>query len=239
MEKNNVISLKELLEKAPKIHDIINSYYNLSFQRKHDEYWTQQGINDILDFIDNNIVNDENLNEKWHNKICEQIERRLNLKVKGATLGMVPNYGGIIELARNPTSKECVELHFYVSFLKNVYSIQIVYLKDNMHIKRPQPYLKDLITKGIKTLVVSPIEDKYYKEYKIIESIIEANFENPIFLPYSIEKLRLNGLEVTYMEGENCLIGEAFFYKAFPVNYHFGNIQTIVGDENYKIDLLK
>lgn len=239
MEAKNTISLGELLEKAPKIHDIINSYYHLSFKRKHDEYWTQQGVRNILDFIDNNIVNEDNLNENRDRKICSQIESKLNFKVKGATLGMVPNYGGIIELEKNTESMESVEIHFYVSFLENVYSIQIVFLKGNMRIKRPQSCLKDFITTGIEKLVVSPLEGIYYREYKIIESIIEANFENPIFLPYSVEKLRLNGLEVTYMDGENCLVGEAFFHKALPINYHFGNIPTITGDENYKIDLLE
>ncbi|MFS4418490.1 hypothetical protein [Maribacter sp. 2307ULW6-5] len=239
MGDKNLVGLGELLKKAPKIHDIINSYYHLSIKRINDEYWKQQGVRKILASIENNILNKANFEEKWQNKICFEIEKKLNLKVKGATLGMVPNYGGIVELEKDSESMGRIEIHFYVSFLKNVYSIQIVYLKENMPIARPHSGVKDFITTGMEKLVVSPLENVFFREYKIIESVIEENFENPIFLCYSIEKLRLHGLELTYMDGENCSVGEAFFHKAFPINYNFGDIPVVLGDENYKIALLQ
>ncbi|WP_424002511.1 hypothetical protein [Maribacter sp. IgM3_T14_3] len=232
------INIEELGKKAPQIKRIINSFYPLKLEKTDENYWTQSGILEILSLVDTNIVNETNLNKNWKYKICHQIESRLNLKVKGATLGMVPNYGGIIELERNANLGETIEIHFYISFLMNVYSIQIVFLKDNMNIKRPQSYLKNFVTTGIQKLVVSPIKNMYLDEYQAIESIIIENFENPIFLPYSIEKLKLQNLTVTYKDDENCLIGDAFFHKVMPINYFYGSIPTILGDENYKLNLL-
>ena len=151
---------------------------------------------------------------------------------------MVPNYGGIIEL-ENSNSGNIVELHFYMSFISNVYSIQIVYKKNDMLIKIREGYLDDYVGVGLEKLVVSPTKDHYYNEFFIVEDLLKKEFENSIFLSYAIEKLKINNLEVTYMDKCNCTVGEAFFHKGMPLNYYIGEIPFIIGDENYKINVLK
>jgi len=233
MRFDKTITPKELLVKSPFIYEVVGSYYPFFLKRKDEEYWSYNGIVEITNLIDSNIVNEVNLKKNWDEKIGLQLQNKLNLKVRGATLGLVPNYGGIVELVEKNNGL-AVELHFYVSFLVNIYSIQIVYLRDDMVVERPQSFLEPIVTKGIEKLVISPVEYEFYNEFKLVESFIEANFNNPIFLPFALEKLRLKGLEVTYKDEENCMIGDAFFHKAFPINYGLGNIPNIIGDENYK-----
>jgi hypothetical protein len=232
---NGLINLKELKKKAPRIYQILDSYYNVKYKRNDKEYWHQEGIKNVLSMIDKKIVDETYLKVHWQNTICKQIANDLNVEVKDATMGMVPNYGGIIELGEDENGLH-VELHFYVSFLENVYSIQIVFLRDDMTIKRNEPYLDDFVTKGVERLVVSPHTGIYFNEYKTIEAIIESNFENAIFLPFSIEQIKIENLEVTYQDKKNSTVGEAFFHKAMPINFSSETIPNIIGDENYKIN---
>ncbi|MCX2678381.1 hypothetical protein OOZ15_00360 [Galbibacter sp. EGI 63066] len=151
---------------------------------------------------------------------------------------MVPNYGGIIELDdSNPQYK--VELHFYKSFLNNVYSVQLVYLNNQMTIKRDEEYLGDFIGAGVEKLVVSPMKGYYNKEFELVEDFLNCKFTNSIFLPYSVEKLRLKNLEITYHDKPDCQIGEAFFSKGMPNNFYWDKIPNIVGNENYKLKELQ
>ncbi len=234
---NNINKLKK---SAPKIYDILEFYYPfLLFKKEQTEYWNYHGIKSMITMINTNIVNEINFDKNWTVGICKELESLLNRKITGATFGLTPDYGGIIELENNIDSQMMVELHFYISFLKNVYSIQIVYLNKNMKIRRNMKYVKDFYGKGIETLVVSPIKGYYDNEFNIIESFIDNKFKKAIFLPYSIDILKLKGLEVTYTDKEVCTVGDAFFNKGLPINYYYESIPYIIGDKNYKIEKLK
>jgi hypothetical protein len=223
------ITNNELKKTYPKLGKIINYYYPIGIKNEDPSYNEYIGILSLKGKIENNILNNEVFISKWDKDFFGELEKRINCKVVGATLGLVPNVGGFIELYQSEDLRYYHQLHFYVSLINNYFSIQFAKTDKYM------VYSNGNIGWGIEELVVSPVDGYYKKLFLEIENYIRESFPNAKYLPYSIDRLKLNGLQVTYSILENCEIGRAFFHKFLP---DLNEPKKIIGDINYRINEL-
>lgn len=230
-------NLQKLKINAPKIFEILNYYYPLGYSKEDKEYLDYKGIKELLSLISDKISGKNDFYKNWQNDVCLEIENLLGKKVIGASFGLVPNFGGRINLSNNPSQNYYDELQFYVSFLKNIYSIQVLRVCKNMKVKGWGRF-RDYEGEGIETLIVSPVKGYYEDEFNKVENFIKNKFKEATFLPYSIDVLKIEGLDVTYCDIEYCPVGEAFFSRYLPLNYYFNTIPVIIGDVDYKLDKL-
>ncbi|MCL9808979.1 hypothetical protein [Flavobacterium luminosum] len=225
-----IFSLEELKFYQPTIYNIVSKYYPLGIKKNSKAYQNHIGIIFLKNEIINKIENKDNFNENWEESVLLDIKNSFkNYTVTGATYGFVPNYGGIIQLEQSNKTNLTVELHFYVSFIENIFTIQIVSLDNSIEINYETGSIQG---PKIKELIVSPVEGYYKDIFLTVENTIRDRFKNSKFLPYSIESIELSNFEVFYTEGKNCHLGQAFFLKGFPYTVP----EKIIGDINYKID---
>jgi hypothetical protein len=233
--ENNIQKVKSI---APKIYNILATNYNLDDGVLYNQ---KQELNNEL--IQNYIVNEKVYNEKWVNGLCKAIEGELKQSVIGATFGTAPNYGGYIKLGE--INDQIIELHFYISLISNVFSINIAYIREEQTDKlfnevEKVGYFKRTKRK-IDTLVVSPTKGFFDKEFLSIETLINSTFRNAMFLSYVLDSLDIEKLKVT-MSGFNNFkgrLGGVFFTKFLPYNYLTNEIPKIIGNKNYRINQLR
>lgn len=221
----SIITIKELKKKYPNLANTIDYYYPIGIKMEDPIYKEYVGNQILNSIIEENILNNEIFVSRWEKDFLGELEKRINRKIIGATLGLVPNIGGLIELYESDDLCELHQIHFYVSLIKNYYSIQFV--KSNKYMK----HQRGNIGWGAEELIVSPV-DNYYKELFLeIENYIREKLPDAKFLPYSIECLKLEGLQVNYSVLEDCEIGRGFFHKFFAYE-----AKKVIGDINYRIE---
>lgn len=221
------ITIKELKKLYPNLANTLDFYYPIGIKQEDPIYNKYVGTQVLNSIIEENIVNNEIFVSRWEKDFLGELEKRINHKIIGATLGLVPNIGGLIELYESDDLRNLHQIHFYVSLLKNYYSIQII--KSYKYMKQENGD----IGWGAEELIVSPVEGFYKELFLEIENYIKEKLPDSKFLPYSIDKLKLEGLQVNYSFLEDCEIGRGFFHKFFA----YESIK-ISGDPDYRINEL-
>lgn len=221
------ITIKELKKQYPNLANTLDFYYPIGIKQEDPIYNKYVGTQVLNSIIEENILNNEIFVSRWEKDFLDKLEKRINHKIIGATLGLVPNIGGLIELYESDDLRNRHQMHFYVSLIKSYYSIQ--FIKSYKYMK----HKNGDIGWGAEELIVSPV-DGYYKElFFEIENYIKEKLPDAKFLPYSIDQLKLEGLQVSYSFLEDCEIGRGFFHKFFAYE-----AIKITGDINYRINEL-
>lgn len=217
------------MEKFPELSSYLNFYYPIGITKDDPIYNKYVGIIDLKNIINHNILDNGVFVSKWEKDFFGKLEEKIDHKIIGVTNGLVPNVGGFIRTFQSDDLRVEHQLHFYFSFINDYFSIQLAILD------RFKKLDDGSVGWGVDKLVVSPVEGYYKKLFLKIEKYIKKRFPEAKILPYSIDTLRLNGLEVFHSNDQNCEIGQAFFSKVLPL----GKPEEIIGDPNYEIDLIK
>lgn len=221
------MSINDLKSQYPHLHSILGEYYQLDNEPKFD----------LNSLISDKLGNIKEFSKKWVHGMLKSISRQVGYPAQGLTFGFVPNYGGMFEFSESlsDSRKAITQIQFYLSLIKNVYSIQIVVIDSNNEFN---PFLKEEAQNQILNEIwISPNyhESKYNEIFKKLEYYFEKNLKAPIFLPYSIQKIELLDVLMPHTSNEENTVEDAFFRKVLPLNKNY----RIFGDENYRIDELQ
>jgi len=223
--KTNVIDLNTFKIRFPELYNIISQYYGGDIPARKIE-------NLILD----RIGNTKKYKDYWKNGVLKSISKEIDYNIQGITFGYVPNYGAQIEFVKDLSGgqKAITQIQFYVSFLANVYTIQILEIKESM--KHHSSLNMDLSTQTLQEIWVSPENHMHKNLFLKIKIELETILENPIYLPYSIQQIELKKIKLPQVyNSKRNTIGDAFFKKILPL-YHKDAV--LFGNPNYKIDEL-
>ncbi len=165
------------------------------------------------------------------------MEKELNLNIQGITFGFSPNYSGQIEFLKDlgNQKKAVTQIQFYVSLLENVYTMQMLEIDEQLQYN--SSLQMTLPNHVLKEIWVSPENHEYQDVFLKIKSYLSRFFNNPFYLPYSIQQTDLQKIGLTY--GNNREInnlGDAFFRKVLPLN-QIGH--KIFGNQDYEIEQLR
>ena len=209
-------------------------YYPIGLKSVDDKYSSYIGQKNLKRLIKNNIENSENFKLRWTNGFLKKVSQETNYHVLGATFGLVPNYGGKIILKQSDDLRFSTEIHFFVSLINNLYSIQIVYSDKFTTYERE--FLSDITGYGINKIIVSPIDNEFGELFLKLENLIKENFLDAKFLPFRFDLIKLNKFEVPYEYSKDfCTqISKAFFHKGKLMHEK----TLIIGNIDYKIDEL-
>lgn len=229
------MTLKELKQKYPELFRDINRYYPIQNLLDHKAVTKNYaGTKSLHSLIEKNITNQENFQLNWKGTILRNIEKEIGMKVLGATNGYVPNYGGIITLKDNSNYK--IELHFYVSFINNYYTIFLAKTnnKSNLMIEK-MGFKKEIVMPLVESITVSP-DVEFSGIYMKVEKILNKNFYKAKFIPYEIGNYVFDGLiGINNDKNEKHTINNALFRPVLAV---FSPNLLILGNESYKIEKL-
>lgn len=168
--------------------------------------------------------------------MLKTISEKLNYSLQGITFGFIPNYGGQLQFSEDLGNgkKAITQIQFYVSILRDVYTIQILEIEES--IEYNQMLKMELPLPILKEIWVSPENHRYKDLFLSIKSSLEAIIKNPIFLPYRIQQIELKNIKPPTMEDKDKYsVGDAFFRKILPLQRKDA---TIFGDQDFEIDKL-
>ena len=210
--------------KYPKIDAILNDYYKTK----------SSPTKDLHAVILEKIANPNNYKKYWTDGVLKTISNSIGHQVYGRTVGFVPNYGGSIEFLTDlgNDKKAITQIHFYVSLLNDVYTIQINEIEEQ--IQKIEMLDKFMPVQKLKEIWVSPSNHRYADLFLKIESILEETLHKPIFLPYSVQKMELNGIQIPNVHNNTVYVEDAFFKKILPLNQDY----IIKGNPKYRISEL-
>jgi len=208
------------------IYEIISEFYPIGIKRnsKNGIYYNYKGIKKIEKLIKENIHDKENFQNRWVN-FSEEIGKDLNKKNIGRTHGQAPSFSSslIIDEKRLENCIHTKELHYSISLIGKFYQI---YGIDRTRI------LEENESKGyssVNVITTSPYEE-YKKSFEIVENKINDKYIDYRIIPFGFGQTIIKGLQVNYLDDENCSINMALFNQ-------YLNEENILksrrGDRNY------
>ena len=219
---------EELKIKFPGLSSIIEEYYETENKNSCEPKKL------LIELIEDKLGNNKNFRNTWIKGILKEIEIEIGYKTQDLTFGFIPNYGGMVELSNEieDRKRHITQIQFYLSLLKDVYSIQIVEIEETIEYNR---FLKkEAQNQTNKGIYVSPSNHECKEIYCRIESFFESFLANPVFLPYSLQQVALPDVFMPHTTNESNTVGNAFFRKILPLNEDY----DIFGDFNYRINEL-
>jgi hypothetical protein len=211
----------ELKSTYPIIFEIIEEYYGVNERPKKI----------LKDLILDRLGNKKTFKEKWSKGILKSIGKEIGYPTEELTLGYMPNYGGMVVFNKDldNDTRNITQIQFYVSLLRNIYTIQITEIEEVMAYN---PFLKKVVqNQTLKEIWVSPDHPIYSDLFLKIESYLDKTLVNPIYLPYSIQQIPIDEVEMHHTSNEANKVEDAFFRKILPLNKDF----TILGNRNYRL----
>ncbi len=211
------------------IYEAIKKYYPLGIEKRNGGiYFTYPGIAELEKLIVENIHQKDNFQTRWEQK-TENWSGELNHKIVGTTFGQEPSFSACVELSKDEFGDRIAEkrIHLAVSLIGPFYTL---YATDTTALVERNPeILKDKIESNrvyLQThrIIISPCGE-YAEIFKKLRVLIENDFKNYQFIPYSIHSAFLDGLQVTYRDEQKNRIYHALF------NQHFDFNSMIAGDQ--------
>ena len=197
----------------PKTHDYwaiyqsIKEYYpiGLSKQEGGGIYFKYPGLKKLEEIVVDNIHDQANFEERWV-KFTEEIGQELDKEMVGTTYGQAPSFSSAIVLLRQKI-ENCLHtkaLHFSVSLAGDYFQI---YGVDETTIWEAETERGYIATNVITT---SPYAE-YKAPFEYVEKKLRDKFREYKIIPFSIGQTVVHGLQVRYIDDENCTINQALF----------------------------
>ncbi|WP_318343386.1 hypothetical protein [Flagellimonas baculiformis] len=208
------------------MYGILDEYYGIDTTPKKN----------IEEIILDRLGNSENYHAFWKEGVLKTLSKELGYNAHGITFGFIPNYGGQVEFSMDlgGGQRTITQIQFYVSLLDNVHTIQILEIEESIE---HHPFLKkDLPKQILKEVWVSPEEHRNKDIFLRIQNSLEMTFGNSLYLPYSIQQIKLGKIRLPHTDDKHeNTIGDAFFRKILPLHQ---TDSIIRGNPNYGFDKL-
>lgn len=204
------------------IYRSISKYYAPGIPRDESGFFKSfQGYKDLVALIVDNTHNEKNFETRWVS-FDREIERLSKKKVIGTTYGSSPCFSAYIEIdnERFENFKHFKELHYFISFLGNFYTVIGV---DGNKMKIPND-----VFNTTNYLAVSPINE-FAEMFNLLCQQIELRFKDFKFVPFNICAQKIIGLNT----GDNVEIKDTVFDALFGSTY-FSIANKFLGDDYYK-----
>jgi hypothetical protein len=219
----------------PKVHSALNQYYPVGLRASNEKYKNYVGYKALESLLQRKFENPDYIKEKWDNSFLDKIKSITDYRVEGATFGFAPNFGGSIIVNQSGDLRYTTKLDFFVSFLYNFFSIQVVYSDKFVVYKRE--HLPDKIGSGILKIVVSPVKKEFEELFLKIENLIREEFDNAFFMPFRFDITKIEKFETPSSVSLDFSepVSSAFFHKGYLLNEGM----KILGNLDYKIEPLQ
>ncbi len=211
------------------IYEAIHNYYPIGLSRDSAVYMEYKGIKELEKLVVENIHDKENYLQRW-DSFTTQIGAELDKEVVGTTFGQAPSFSSSIILKKD-TIQSCThskELHFSVSLLGNfyqIYGIDATTIDDVGSEYNKRYYALNVIT-------TSPYKE-FENAFKFVEYRIKDKFPGYKIIPFEYGQTLIKGLQVRYIDDEDCSINKALFNHFLSKDNIIGSIR---GDRFYGKD---
>lgn len=227
MLNKRTISNKKLQEEYPEVFYHLNKFYPVGIHNGDERYAQSEQIQRLHGLIKESVINVENYTKQWKKGFCEKVSKELNMEIIPSTAGIVPCRSAYAVLDRDQSGHSTL-LCFDVSLIFNYYYIEIAKMSSVVEVEFPSTGISKL--PGAIELTVSPY-GKYEEKFRAIEKLIQKNFNDASFLPYTFELMQIKGLEVGHSSETNSSVHEAFFAK----NRYVDRNVKVFGDIEYSL----
>jgi hypothetical protein len=206
------------------IYDSIKRYYPIGIpfnEHSYKFYRSYPGIVELNRLVLDNVHINKNYRERW-TKFKKQLKKDFGREVEGTTYGQVPSYSAFIRIARKKVKDILAskELHFAVSFVGPYYTIYgldscavLLSGDDNDGRKRNQAGYYD----ATNVITTSPHQE-YADTFLRLEIKIKERYPGYNMIPYSTNCQFIRGLQVDYMDKQDCTIFNALFHDTHKIH---------------------
>ncbi|WP_336128461.1 hypothetical protein [Mesoflavibacter sp. CH_XMU1422-2] len=228
------INKNELFLTYPRLFTLLNSYYPLGIRAMNPDYNEYIGFKKLQKLILTSLKNSNSNKPKWANEFLEKVKKITNCEVIDTTYGNSPNYSGEIIIETSENCRYTTKMIFFVSFINNYYSIQII--KTDKLVNFESEFSPNKTGIGILEIVVSPTEKRNKKLFINLDNLIRSEFKDAIFLPFKFDLIKLEEFEtpLNITIDFSSPISSGFFNKGNILNEK----TNIIGDVNYKLEII-
>ena len=189
------------------IYESIKKYYPIGLEQREGKgnYYEYKGIKELEKIVVENVHDNKNFKERW-SKFTEEIGNELNKEIIGTTYGQAPSFSSSIILLRNRI-ENCIHtkaLHFSVSFVGDYFQIYGLDSTTILEEKEKKGY------SSVNVVTTSPFEE-YKETFEYVEQKLREKYPNYKMIPFAFGQTIINGLQVRYLNDENCSINKALF----------------------------
>jgi len=190
------------------IYEVIKRFYPIGIKRVSNAYFDYPGIKELEAKVASNI-HDEEAFKSW-TQFEEEISKEYNLKVIGTTYGQAPSYSAdiIIEQTDTESFRSIKKLSIAVSLAGDFFTI---YGIDETAIKEKGSGEHPISYPSINVLTASPFKE-FESIFKGLKKTIETKFTGYKFIPYAVNSMVIDGLQVRYLDDKDeCTVYNALF----------------------------
>jgi len=190
------------------IYEAIKHFYPIGIKRISNAYFDYPGIKELEAKV-GSAIHDAEAFKSW-TQFTKEISKHYNLEVIGTTYGQAPSYSAdiVIEQTETETFKTVKKLSFALSLVGDFFTI---YGVDETFIieKGDGPY--PISYPSINIVTASPFKE-FESIFKELKETIETKFKGYKFIPYAVNSMVIDGLQVRYLDDkEECTIFNALF----------------------------
>lgn len=199
------------------IYESIKKYYPIGLKKYEGKgiYYDYPGIKKLEKIVVENVHDGEKFHERWVGFTTE-IGKELGKKIVGTTYGQAPSFSSSIILKRIDF-ENCIhrkELCFSVSLVGNffqIYGLDSTLILDkeewvehsNIGMIRKSHSARSVVT-------ISPFEE-YKEAFEFVEEKLRSKYPEHRMIPFFYGQQRIQGLQVRYLDDENCSVNQALF----------------------------
>ncbi len=142
---------------------------------------------------------------RWKN-FTGQIDEETGKEIDGTTYGQAPSFSSALIIQKNKVENctHCKELHFSVSLLGDFYQIYGLDTTVILDQKEGKAY------SAVNVVTTSPFEE-FADVFKLVERKIKEKYPNYKIIPFGLGQLIIKGLQVRYLNDEDCSVNKALF----------------------------
>jgi len=189
------------------LYNTINKYYPIGVDRGWGRgiYFKYPGIQELENIVVENIHIKENFENRWES-FAKPMGKKLNRMIMGMTYGQAPSFSSSVVFNDQKSQNISLQkkLHFSVSLIGKFYQIYGFDESFQSEIDENGSLVK------CHRVTTSPLEE-FEESFEIIEKMINDKFPGYRIVPYSIGQSIIKGLQVRYLDDEDCTINKALF----------------------------
>ncbi len=197
------------------IYETIKKYYPIGVYRGEGKgiYFEYDGIKELEKIVEENTHNQLNFHDRWVN-FTKQIGDTIGKEIEGTTYGQAPSFSSFVIIQKNKI-ENCIhrkELHFAVSLIGNFYQI---YGLDTTIILDPK---EGKAFSAVNVVTTSPFAE-FATAFELVEQKIKEKYPNHKIIPFGFGQTIIKGLQVRYLDDEDCSINKALFNHFLSEEY--------------------
>lgn len=189
------------------VYESIVKFYPIGLRRHQGKgiYFEYPRLKELERIIVENIHDEDNFKKRWVN-FHDSIGKELEMEIRGTTYGQAPSFSSelIIKDKMIENCKHEKKLHFSVSLVGNYYQI---YGSDSITVREGTDRIS---YPSVNVITTSPYEE-FEEVFKFVERKIKEKYPNHKIIPFRLGQFIIDGLQVRYLDDENCSINKALF----------------------------